>query len=291
LRRTLLIHNPTAGGGHPPRRELVGRLMAEGLSPTCVSTKNGELETALGEKWDLIIVAGGDGTVSKVGRAIGDADTPFAILPIGTANNVARAVGLNGELDGLIPQLRFATARRLNVGTVRGPWGKLKFFEAVGFGIIAEAISHAGPRPPRALRIDIGREELQTFVRSSKAKRYEVEIDGEEFVGDFLLVEIMNLGFTGPALPISLTAAPDDGLLDVVFLFEKDRLAMNRWLESPEDKPAPVTIRRGRKVTLNWKSGRARIDSRIYLPPDQAVQIRAKLRKRSLLVLVPPNVR
>jgi diacylglycerol kinase family enzyme len=79
-------------------------------------------------------------------------------LPIGTANNIARAVGITDEIDELIPKLRFAKPRRLNVGIVKGPWGKLKFFEAVGFGIIAEAISHSGTRPPRALRIDIGRE-------------------------------------------------------------------------------------------------------------------------------------
>jgi diacylglycerol kinase (ATP) len=125
-------------------------------------------------------------------------------LPIGTANNIARAVGITDEIDELIPKLRFAKPRRLNVGIVKGPWGKLKFFEAVGFGIIAEAISHSGTRPPRALRIDIGREELQSFVRTSEARRYEVVIDGESFVGDFLLVEVMNLGLTGPALPISI---------------------------------------------------------------------------------------
>jgi diacylglycerol kinase (ATP) len=208
-------------------------------------------------------------------------------LPIGTANNIARAVGITEELDELIPKLRFAKPRRLNVGVAKGPWGKLKFFEAVGFGIIAEAISHSGPRPPRALRIDIGREELQSFVRSSEARRYEVVIDGESFVGDFILVEIMNLGLTGPALPISISTTPDDKLLDVVFLADTDRLAMNRWLETPDDKPAPVTVRRGRKVTLNWEHGHARIDSLIYLPPDKPKLIEAKRQKRSLSVLVP----
>ena len=102
---------------------------------------------ALRGSWDLIVVAGGDGTVSKVARTIGNVDRPFAILPIGTANNIARAVGITDEIDELIPKLRFAKPRRLNVGIVKGPWGKLKFFEAVGFGIVAEAISHSGTRP------------------------------------------------------------------------------------------------------------------------------------------------
>jgi hypothetical protein len=46
------------------------------------------------------------------------------------------------------------------------------------------------------------------------------------FAGEFVLVEILNIGRTGPALPISTTAAPGDGLFDVVFLFEIDRKPM-----------------------------------------------------------------
>jgi hypothetical protein len=59
------------------------------------------------------------------------------------------------------------------------------------------------------------------------------------FAGEFVLVEILNIGRTGPALPISTTVAPGDGLFDVVFLFEIDRKPMLSWLETPESEPPP----------------------------------------------------
>ena len=62
---------------------------------------------------------------------------------------------------------------------------------------------------------------------------------------------------------------------------------MSAWLDDPENRPPPVTVRQGRKVELKWKRGHARIDDRVYLPPKAASQIEIKLQKDSLRVLVP----
>ena len=149
--RTLLLHNPTAGAAHPSADELMSRLKAAGLSPKYHSSKN-DYKSLLRKGWDLVIVAGGDGTVAKVARRLRNRDIPLAILPVGTANNIAHALGLNGEIDALIARLETATPVRLDVGVARGPWGKRRFVEAVGFGTLAKAIAHSGPKPPKALR-------------------------------------------------------------------------------------------------------------------------------------------
>jgi diacylglycerol kinase (ATP) len=180
-----------------------------------------------------------------------------------------------------------AKPKRLDVGLARGPWGKRRFLEAVGFGTIAKAIAHSGPKPPKALRIDMGREELQQYFEEAKAERFEIDVDGEVFAGEFLLVEIMNLGRTGPALPISFTAEHDDGLLDVVFVFKNDRAPMLAWLSNPEEAPSPVTVRKGRCVCLKWEHSHARIDDRVYLPPLSVSPIKITLEDDGLTVLVP----
>ena len=285
--RTLLLHNPTAGASHPNERDLIRQLKATGLTPTYQSIKDKNFKSVLNEKWDLVIIAGGDGTVERAVRASDNLNVPVAILPVGTANNIARALGLLGDAEALIPHLKAAKTRRLDIGLVRGPWGKRRFLEAIGFGAIAAAISASGPKPPKPLRIDNGREDLQVMLREAEPERFKIKIDGEVFAGDFLFVEILNLSHTGPALPISFTAEPGDGLLDVVFLFESDRKRMLAWLSNPEDMPPPVTTRRGGRINLKWEQGHARIDDRVYLPPASATTIKIELEKKSLRVIVP----
>src|SRR5262245_7283909 len=159
--RTLLLHNPTAGASHPNHVELTDQLKQAGFAPVYQSTKDKAWKDVLKERWDLVVVAGGDGTVARAARALWNRKVALAIVPVGTANNIARALGLDGDPETIVPRLPFATARKLDIGLACGPWGERRFLEAVGFGLIAKAISQSGPRPPKALRVDNGREDLQ----------------------------------------------------------------------------------------------------------------------------------
>jgi diacylglycerol kinase (ATP) len=283
--RTLLLHNPAAGASHPSADELLRLLKSAGFRPKYRSVKD-DYKRTLRKGWDLVIVAGGDGTVARAARRLRKRNIPLAILPLGTANNIARALGISGDLQEIISNLHSARPKRLDIGVARGPWGKRRFLEAVGFGALAKAIAHSGPKPPISIRIDIGREELKDFVEKARAERFEIDIDGEIFAGEFLLVEIMNLGRTGPALPVSSSAEHDDALLDVVFVFKNDKAPILAWLDDPEKAPPPVTIRKGRRVRLKWKHGHARIDDRVYRPPRSASPISIKLDKCGVTVLV-----
>jgi diacylglycerol kinase (ATP) len=283
--RTLLLHNPAAGASHPSADELLRQLKSAGFRPKYRSIKD-DYKRTLRKGWDLVIVAGGDGTVARAARRLRKRNTPLAILPLGTANNIARALGISGDLQEIISNLHSARPKRLDIGVARGPWGKRRFLEAVGFGALAKAIAHSGPKPPISIRIDIGREELKDFVEKARAERFEIDIDGEIFAGEFLLVEIMNLGRTGPALPVSSSAEHDDALLDVVFVFKNDKAPILAWLDDPEKALPPVTIRKGRRVRLKWKHGHARIDDRVYRPPRSASPISIKLDKCGVTVLV-----
>ena len=181
----------------------------------------------------------------------------------------------------MISHLRTAKRKRLDIGVARGPWGKRRFLEAVGFGTIAKAIAHSGSQAAQAAPHRHGPRRAAGTSRGGEGERFEIEVDGEVFAGEFLLVEIMNLGRTGPALPISFTAAHDDGLLDVVFLFKNDRAPMLAWLNNPEEAPPPVDGAQGRKVRLKWEHGHARIDDRVYLPPESPSPIKITLEETS----------
>jgi diacylglycerol kinase (ATP) len=144
--RALLVHNPQAGSGRPSGDELLAALDAAGFSTTYCSVKSDDLQAALAQPADLVIAAGGDGTVAKIARKLKDRKTLVAILPFGTANNIARCLGIEGDPDSLVKALRGAPVARLDIGLAVGPWGSRRFVEAVGWGAIAKSVDREDPR-------------------------------------------------------------------------------------------------------------------------------------------------
>jgi diacylglycerol kinase family enzyme len=213
---------------------------------------------------------------------------PIVILPVGTANNIARSLGIEGEVGDLLSGLSSAKTRYLDVGLAKGPWGKRNFLEAVGCGSIAEAIAQSGPKPPKPIRIEMGREGLRDFLREAEAKPFEVDVDGEIFAGEFLLIEALNINLSGPSLPLAFSATPDDQLLDIIFVFARDRRKMMKWLEgAPEETPPPATVLRGRKMQFMWDSAFLRIDDRVYMPPKKPSTVEVMLENARLMILIP----
>jgi diacylglycerol kinase (ATP) len=287
-RKTLLLHNPTAGAQRPSADKLMDAVAQAGFEPVYFSTKDDQHKTALQKSWDLVIVAGGDGTVGRLARGLKDRSIPVAILPTGTANNIARSLGIVDDPETLLAGIAHAPIKLLDIGVAKGPWGKEIFLEAVGLGPVAEAISQSGPKPPKQIRISAGRDDLQDFLKEAEPQQLEISIDGKVLTGEFLLLEILNLCFTGPALQMAFAAESDDGLLDVIFLFESERDKMLAWLAGhPEHMPPPVTVRKGRVIELKWYASCLRIDSEVYFPPKKAAEVKITLQKQALRVVVP----
>jgi diacylglycerol kinase family enzyme len=285
----MLLHNPSAGASHPSLEELLREIRRTlGTKPTHFSTEASDWKDALSKRWDLVILAGGDGTIQKGLRWLRRRATPITILPLGTANNIARSLGIVGDFASLLSGMTNGSLRALDVGRATGPWGKRRFLEAVGIGSIADGVARSGPRPPTPIRLDMAREDLQELVEHAESELFEFEVDGEKFSGEFLFVEVLNLSFTGPALPLAFSASPDDRLFDIVFLDAANRKRMLAWLaQSPENTSPPLTVLRGREVTMNWHGGQLRIDSRVYLPPKKPAKVGIRLEKKRLRVLVP----
>ena len=91
--RVTLIHNPVAGDDEEPdANELMGIIRAAGHDLAYRSAKDGDWSASLEDPGDLVVVAGGDGTVGRVARRLIDTGIPLTLLPIGTANNVVSPI-------------------------------------------------------------------------------------------------------------------------------------------------------------------------------------------------------
>jgi diacylglycerol kinase (ATP) len=285
--RALLVHNPTAGNGEPTAEALLAALERTGCSATYCSRETDDLDAALAGAADIVIIAGGDGTVARVARKLPSRAIPIAILPIGTANNIARCLGIEGcDAEELIANLGDAAIKRLDIGRAVGPWGTSRFIEAVGFGALAKAIEGAGPKPPLPERIPKGRAAFAQALIETKPKRYVVAADGEEIDAECVFMEVLNVGITGPRVVIGPSAQPGDQLLDVVYL-TSDRLPeMLDWLKE-DHRPPPVDVRKAREVTMMWECGRLRIDDKVYTEPSTPCAITIGLEPEGLRVHVP----
>jgi diacylglycerol kinase family enzyme len=288
--RALLVHNPDSGAKEPSAEQLTAWLEAAGYGPIYLDSKADDLAAQLEQDADIIVLAGGDGTVARVARKLPDRSVPVAILPIGTANNIARSLGVDGDAEQLIAALRSAPLAKLDIGRAVGPWGTSRFIEGLGFGALAHAIVDDGPKPPMPLRIEKGREAFAKALIETKPARYHVVADGKEIDAECVFVEVLNLGMTGPRVMIGPSAEPGDQLLDVVYLPEDRLPAMLGWLKAPDHRPPPVEVQKAHAVSMRWDSGRLRIDDESFAEPATPCEIAIGIEPDSLSVHVPQPV-
>jgi diacylglycerol kinase (ATP) len=287
--RATLFHNPTAGGGKFTKKELVTALRLGGMKPRYSTTKGNRFKRLLNEPTDLVVVAGGDGTVAKVIAAMSNRSIPVAILPLGSANNIARSFGVAGAPYELAEMLHPAYWQRLRTGVVRGPWGVQRFVEAVGLGPLARMMKRPSLDVARGVESLLGgRDVLRKIMEKAKPLDIDVLVDGKPLPGGILSIEIMNIVYTGPGLPLSPWADPGDRMLDVVCVRRKDRKAMTAWIREPQHRRPPGSLQRGRRVDIVWRGGPMRIDDDVLAPPDGEATVTVMLATTTAKILVPP---
>jgi diacylglycerol kinase (ATP) len=287
--KATLVHNPTSGEGDITRQSLTGLLHKAGITPYYQSSKIGELTAALREPTDLIVVAGGDGTVAKVLAQMPDRGVPVAILPLGTANNVASSFGIGGALDELALGLCNAEERTLDVGVARGPWGCCYVVEGIGLGALVRTAAALGrPAGSRAEKLAAARKRLRKILKNSEPDRLRISLDNEPMPDAQLMVEVLNIACAGPRLFLAPDTDMGDGLIEVGVLEPDQRSEMRRWLKDDRPSgPPPMTFRRGRNVNIVWDGTPLHVDDDMPRAGDIRAAVEFSLEQSSVKVLVP----
>jgi diacylglycerol kinase family enzyme len=273
--RLTLVHNPEAGDDAGSADELRSMLSDARYQVRVVSTAETWPE-ALHDPGDLVVAAGGDGTARQVALALAGTDTPFAVLPFGTANNLGKTLGMVGDARSIIESWRDAKPVPLDLGEATFDGGTRRFVESAGGGIFADLIAEADAAIGSALFV--GRETdralhlLRTLADSLAPVWWEVEADGRDVSGMYVGVEVFNARFAGPNVPIALRADPGDGRFDLVRI---DDAIRRRILEYADQRLATasaefeaVRVDRVKAVTINAPDGtRFHIDDSV-VPDD-----------------------
>jgi diacylglycerol kinase family enzyme len=258
--RATLVYNPSSGAA-AAEHELLAQLESIGWGvERCLP--HTELDDCICHGADVVVVAGGDGTVGKVAKRLAGTPTPMAIVPMGTINNFARSLGLGVEPSSAVLALKRATERRIDLGVVSSQRSKDYFLEGFGVGVFAylmgEKASSSDKKLHRALRVVA--DELETY----EPMRVELRVDGNDCSGEFVLVAAMNARSFGPALMLAPEAQCDDGELDVVLVRPDDKHALVTHLrravaEGDIALPAFETIR-ARRLSVRAEGSWAHID-------------------------------
>lgn len=298
--RVTLIHNPEAGEGHPTPDELRAAFDAAGHEVRYFSSREPGWEKALDAPGDLVVSAGGDGTVAKLAPRLAGSGVPLGLLPLGTANNIALTLELASDWRTAVAGLAGGTRRSFDCGTATGPWGACSFIESVGAGLVAHLIATADAEPveqaleaaPIPDRFDDIRRLCALLLAEVEAADYEIEADGADLSGRYLLVEVMNIRSIGPRLRLAPESDPADGMLDLVLIDEgaRERFAsdVQSWLDG-WSRATPWPVQRVQRVSIAGRQLAWHVDADLQ-PEPVSGRVVAELTSRvELLVPAPPE--
>lgn len=302
--RVTLIHNPGAGKqGKDSAGQLVALLGDAGHQVRYQSSKDDAWAKALEEPAELVAVAGGDGTLSRVAKRMAGRGVPLAALPSGTANNISRSLGLiQRPFEELVRAWPGARRVKLDVGVAEGPWGMHYFVEGLGVGLFArllasgsgEKVKQSKTKHPDA-KVEDALERLKKSAEKAKPLALKAALDGKDISGKYILLEAVSIPYVGASLFLAPESKPGDGQLDVVLVgeAERDRLVqyLATWQENRE-RLAVLPSHQGKRLTIEWTGFEVHIDDELWPaedeePPAPPARIEARIESANVEFLVP----
>lgn len=273
-----LFHNPTAGEGEHSKDALVKQIEKAGYDCSYSSTKKADFEESIPEDTDIIVLAGGDGTVRKLAahlleKPLREKSGPIGLLPAGTANNIARTLGIKGAPEEIIDRWSEGKTRAFDIGRIEGLGKNAFMLEALGFGVFPKLVKEMKERKDKE-KFDDPEEELEDaltrlhkIVMEYKTRECEIQVDDTLYSGKYLMVEIMNIQSLGPNLNLAPKADPGDGELEVILIpdAQRDELAdyVKRRMKRGRDEPFFYKPLKARKIKVAWKGHLVHIDDEL----------------------------
>ncbi len=297
MRRAALIYNPIAGRGRweGVLAGVLGACRREGLDlepvPTGAAGEGTGLagELARDGRVEAVFALGGDGTAREVAAGLLGSDTPLGIVPAGTANLMALALGLPRDPVAAAAMLCHAPARRFDAGLA----GASAFLMMVSAGLDGRAVA-----VDRGLKNRLGKSAILLHgVREWWSYGYpEIEIvaDGEPLPAATFLA-VCNIPYFGGSYRIAPGARPDDRRFELVTFHGSGRAPTLAFILGVvcggwHLRRGDVSVRSVEEVvfTVPREAG-VQIDGDPIPPGERGATIPVRLAPEPLLVLAPPQ--
>jgi diacylglycerol kinase family enzyme len=225
--------------------------------------------------------------VAKVTRRMVGRGIPVGLLPSGTANNIARTLGLmERPFEELVRGWQNGRRVKLDIGVAKGPWGERYFVEGVGAGVFASLLANPAGEAARKRKnpVEFALERLRKHAADCEPLEIHARLDGKDISGKYLMLEALNLRYVGPNLHLAQDAQPGDGQFEVVLVTEAERERLLYYLEHWQDNRERLAVlpsMLGRRLELEWTGYPLHIDDRLKpRPKDEPEEIAGPVEAR-----------
>ena len=234
MKQAILLYNSQAGRGKIGRNleQVVAIFRDAGYDITPVPLRFDGNPIKGYESVDLIVVAGGDGTLNYVVNALmrHSLSIPLGILPAGTANDFAGALGMSNNLQKAARQIAYGVVEPIDCGVVesidRADKHEIYFVNIFSFGIFTTTSQHT----PEELKHLMGRAAymIEALKELKKVRGIPLTItaDGDAFYYPTLMGLVLN-GETAGRVPLARRSSLRDGVFDCLFLRKRDTVVQS----------------------------------------------------------------
>jgi diacylglycerol kinase (ATP) len=256
-RRVALVVNPSSGRGLGARiaPQVRERLRAAGLelsefSSTCAEDVGTIAREVVDSGADAVALVGGDGTIHLAAQVLSGSGMPFGVIPAGTGNDFARALGVPlGDPAAAAERVIAGRTRTVDLATSGDE--AITTILCSGFDSLVNERVNRMNWPKGQSRYTVATlAELRTFTPLP----FKVTLDDELIETDAMLVAVGNTPSYGGGLRILEGAEQDDGLLDITIIEPVSRLTLLQMfpkLSKGTHVPHPrVRQLRGKQVRL-----------------------------------------
>jgi diacylglycerol kinase (ATP) len=289
--RACIIANPLSGGGHHRHalEQAADILRSQGWQVALRFTDAPGAARRLAQEAvlaqdDIVIAAGGDGTVNETIQALASTRTALGVLPLGTVNVWAREIGLPlGAREAALALLN-GQRRRIDLGVANGRYFLL--MAGVGFDAeVARAIERHPLKRWGLLAYSLVTLQLSINYRGTRVR---LLLDGRQRRTRVLMVIVGNTQLYAGAFHFTAQALCDDGLLDVCIVrgqdyFSRLRVLFNALRRRPR-LGSRVIYERCKELRID---GGQRLPIQVDGEPTGAIPLECHIAPAALHVIVP----
>lgn len=276
MHRALAIINPKSGTSS---KSNIPALLATAFGDTDIElfityTREAGHATLLAEEaarlgYDRVIAVGGDGTVNEVARGLIGSETALAIVPTGSGNGLARALGLPMDSARSVEIAASGSIESIDCCSANGN----PFFCTCGMGFDAEVSAAFAEAPFRGF-LSYAKTAVEHYIRY-RPSEYRVEIEGREpITSEAFVVAAANASQYGNNAHIAPNADMQDGLVDIVILkpfkvYELAQITLQLFSKGLESNVHQHSYQTSRAVLIREEPGVVHLDGEPMEMPER----------------------